>query len=91
MATKTAPDVRAVVEALKAHDTFCVSTHISPEGDALGSAIALALGLRAAGKQAEVVIRTACRRTSIFAGAGVVAHPRRRAATTFWPSSIAAT
>ena len=57
MATKTAPDARAVVEALKAHGTFCVSTHISPEGDALGSAVALALGLRAAGKQAEVVIR----------------------------------
>jgi phosphoesterase RecJ-like protein len=57
MATKTAPDAQAVVEVLKAYDTFCVSTHISPEGDALGSAVALALGLRAAGKQAEVVIR----------------------------------
>ncbi|MBI3608810.1 MAG: bifunctional oligoribonuclease/PAP phosphatase NrnA [Nitrospirae bacterium] len=57
MATKTAPDARAVVEAMKAFDTFAVSTHVNPEGDALGSAIALALALRAAGKKADVVIR----------------------------------
>jgi phosphoesterase RecJ-like protein len=57
MATKTAPDARAVVEAMKAYDTFAVSTHVNPEGDALGSAIALALALRGAGKKADVVIR----------------------------------
>lgn len=55
--TKTATDARSVVEVMKAHQTFSVSTHVSPEGDALGSAIALALALRAAGKEAEVVIK----------------------------------
>ena len=52
-----ATDAKAVVEALKPHATFCISTHISPEGDALGSALGLALALRSAGKSAEVVIR----------------------------------
>jgi len=57
MVTQTARDPQTVVDVMKAYQTFSVSTHVSPEGDALGSAIALALGLRSAGKQAEVVIR----------------------------------
>lgn len=57
MATTTAADARAVVEALKGYQSFSVSTHTSPEGDALGSAVALALALRAAGKRADVVIK----------------------------------
>lgn len=57
MTTTATVDARAVVEALKGYHTFSVSTHVSPEGDALGSAIALALALRAAGKTADVVIK----------------------------------
>ncbi|MEW6683103.1 MAG: bifunctional oligoribonuclease/PAP phosphatase NrnA [Nitrospirota bacterium] len=57
MGTTTAADARAVVEALKGYQSFSVSTHVSPEGDALGSAVALALALRAAGKSADVVIK----------------------------------
>jgi phosphoesterase RecJ-like protein len=59
MATTTAADARAVVDALKGYQSFSVSTHVSPEGDALGSAVALALALRAAGKSADVVIKDA--------------------------------
>jgi len=50
-------DASSVVEAMKPYQTFCVSTHINPEGDALGSAIGLALALRSAGKEADVVLR----------------------------------
>jgi phosphoesterase RecJ-like protein len=57
MSATTARDAGAVVEALKGHRSFSVSTHVSPEGDALGSAIALALALRSAGKTADVVIK----------------------------------
>lgn len=57
MATTTAVDAGSVVAALKGYQTFSVSTHVSPEGDALGSAIALALALRSAGKTADVIIK----------------------------------
>jgi nanoRNase/pAp phosphatase (c-di-AMP/oligoRNAs hydrolase) len=50
MATTTAADARAVVEALKGYQSFSVSTHVSPEGDALGSAVALALALGPPGR-----------------------------------------
>ncbi len=40
---------------LKAHDDYIILTHISPDGDTLGSAYALALGLISKGKRAFVV------------------------------------
>lgn len=57
MTTTTAVDAGSVVAALKGYHTFSVSTHVSPEGDALGSAIGLALALRSAGKTADVIIK----------------------------------
>ncbi len=45
-------DLEAVVGALNAHDRFLVVTHENPDGDALGSMLALTLGLRALGKDA---------------------------------------
>ncbi len=46
-----------VTEAVRKHRQFVVSTHINPEGDALGSALALALLLRQQGKEAQVITR----------------------------------
>src|SRR5215469_13084067 len=43
-------DFEAVVDALAGHDRFLVVTHENPDGDALGSMLGAALGLRALGK-----------------------------------------
>ena len=43
-------DLDAVVEALRSHDRFLVTTHENPDGDALGSLLAMTLGLRQLGK-----------------------------------------
>ncbi len=45
----------SVCEELKTRDDFIILTHVSPDGDTLGSAYALALGLIAIGKRAYVV------------------------------------
>jgi phosphoesterase RecJ-like protein len=43
-------DVRAVADAIRANDRFVVVTHENPDGDALGSQLGMALGLRALDK-----------------------------------------
>lgn len=40
---------------LGAHDSYCILTHARPDGDTVGSASALCLGLRALGKTAHVL------------------------------------
>lgn len=40
---------------LKSAEKFVIASHISPEGDAIGSALALAMGLKELGKRVEVV------------------------------------
>ncbi len=48
--TATPTDFDAVVTALRAYDRYLVVSHESPDGDALGSMLGVALGLRALGK-----------------------------------------
>jgi phosphoesterase RecJ-like protein len=48
--TATLTDFDTVVDALRRHDRFLVVTHENPDGDALGSMLGAALGLRALGK-----------------------------------------
>ena len=43
-------DVAAVADALRAPDRFVVTTHENPDGDALGSLLAMSLALRGLGK-----------------------------------------
>jgi phosphoesterase RecJ-like protein len=50
-------DRQAVQTALERHRRCLISTHVNPEGDALGSALALAHALRGMGKEALVVNR----------------------------------
>jgi phosphoesterase RecJ-like protein len=53
--TRTDPttgDLQAVADAIRANDRFVVVTHENPDGDALGSMLGIAFGLRALGKDA---------------------------------------
>lgn len=52
-------NLKGVCDYLKAHDDYIILTHISPDGDTLGSAYALALALNSAGKRAFVVCNDA--------------------------------
>jgi phosphoesterase RecJ-like protein len=55
--TAALSDFDAVVEALRVRERFVVVTHENPDGDALGSMLGAALGLRALGK--DVVMHLA--------------------------------
>jgi phosphoesterase RecJ-like protein len=49
-------DMEAVVETLRAHDRFVVTSHDNPDGDALGSLLGLHLGLELLGKDSVMVL-----------------------------------
>src|SRR3954447_1826501 len=44
-------DLRAVADAIRANGRFVLVTHENPDGDALGSMLGAAFGLRALGKE----------------------------------------
>src|SRR5205809_1019310 len=52
----TANDLSAVAEAIQSHDRFLVTTHENPDGDALGSMLAMTLALEALGKDAVMYL-----------------------------------
>jgi phosphoesterase RecJ-like protein len=54
--TSTAADLGAVVEAVRTHDRFLVTTHENPDGDALGSLLATQLALGALGKDSRMFL-----------------------------------
>ena len=45
-----------VISTIKNYDSFAVVTHINPDGDALGSAVALNLALLVLGKKSKVIL-----------------------------------
>src|SRR5947208_769175 len=49
-------DLKATADALRQHDRFLVVTHENPDGDALGSLLALSLALRQLGKDAVMYL-----------------------------------
>src|SRR6266550_8414875 len=49
-------DLAAVVDALRSHDRFLVTTHENPDGDALGSLLAMTLALRLLRKDAYMYL-----------------------------------
>ena len=55
--TTAAPEIERIVEAIRAHRTFVLSSHARPDGDAIGSELAMAYALRALGKDVRVVNR----------------------------------
>lgn len=49
-------DLQAVAAALRAHERFLVTAHENPDGDALGSLLAMQLALRQLGKDSVMVL-----------------------------------
>jgi phosphoesterase RecJ-like protein len=49
-------DLHAIADALREHDRFLVVTHENPDGDALGSLLALTTALRGLGKDVEMYL-----------------------------------
>jgi phosphoesterase RecJ-like protein len=49
-------DMESVVETLRAHDRFVVTSHDNPDGDALGSMLATHLALESLGKDSVMVL-----------------------------------
>ena len=49
-------DMRAVVDVVRAHDRFVVTSHDNPDGDALGSLLAMHLALVELGKDSVIVL-----------------------------------
>ena len=54
--TQTSNDLQAVVAALREHDRFLVVTHENPDGDALGSLLAMTIVLRQLGKDVAMYL-----------------------------------
>jgi phosphoesterase RecJ-like protein len=55
--TASIPEVAAIVEAIRARRRFVLSSHARPDGDAIGSQMAMAFALRALGKEVRIVNR----------------------------------
>src|SRR3712207_914072 len=53
---QTTTDLRAAAAAIRAHDRFLVTTHENPDGDALGSLVAMTRTLDALGKDAVMYL-----------------------------------
>ncbi len=55
----TNPDLQRIVEAIRGRQRFVVSSHARPDGDSIGSQLAMAYALVALGKDVQVVNRDA--------------------------------
>jgi bifunctional oligoribonuclease and PAP phosphatase NrnA len=53
--TTTSPEIQKIVEAVRAGQRFVLSSHSRPDGDSIGSQLAMAYALREMGKEATVV------------------------------------
>ena len=51
----TGPEIQKIVDTLRARQRFVISSHEKPDGDSIGSQLAMAYALRALGKDAVVV------------------------------------
>src|ERR687887_1427742 len=55
MAVNPDPDLQRIVEAIRARQRFVISSHVRPDGDSIGSQLAMAYALREMGKTFDVV------------------------------------
>src|ERR687888_1444793 len=53
---QTTSDVAAVADAIRSHDRFLLVTHENPDGDALGSILAMKLALDQLGKDSVMYL-----------------------------------
>src|SRR5436189_684293 len=51
----TAPEIPQIVDAIRTRRRFVVSSHSRPDGDSIGSQLAMAYALRALGKEVRIV------------------------------------
>jgi bifunctional oligoribonuclease and PAP phosphatase NrnA len=54
--TRTTTDLQLVVDTIRSNDLFLVTTHENPDGDALGSLLAMTLAVRALDKEAVMYL-----------------------------------
>ncbi|MGQ9477506.1 MAG: DHH family phosphoesterase [Candidatus Bipolaricaulia bacterium] len=54
---KRDPALEMILDLIKEHERFALTTHLSPEGDAIGSTLALRLILRRLGKEALIIMQ----------------------------------
>ena len=52
----TTTEMNAVASAIRQHDRFLVTSHENPDGDAVGSLLAMHLALRQLGKDSVMVL-----------------------------------
>ena len=71
-------DMDAVVDALRSGDRFLVTTHENPDGDALGSLLAMHLALQALGKDSVMVLAGMAPLPAEYAFLGSRAHGLER-------------
>ena len=53
--TTTSPEVQQIVEVIRSRERFVISSHARPDGDSIGSQVAMAYALRQLGKQVLIV------------------------------------
>src|SRR4029453_9287562 len=79
----TASDLAAVVDAIRGHDRFVLTTHENPDGDALGSLLAANLPIEQLGKDPVMVLHSDAPLPGEYAFMPL-AELRRR-----WPDDVA--
>jgi len=67
--------LRRIAEEIRSQDGFLVSSHVNPEGDAIGSILALGLALKGLGKRVEILNQDPTPEVlSFLPGAGEIIH-----------------
>src|SRR5947208_16368072 len=84
MSSPETNDLAAVVEALRSHDRFLVTTHENPDGDALGSLLAAKLALEQLGKDVVIALPGAAPLPGEYAFMGLGGLRRE------WPDDVQA-
>src|SRR5437867_2672864 len=57
--TTTSPEIPQIVAAIRSRERFVISSHSRPDGDSIGSQLAMAYALRALGKHVTIVNKDA--------------------------------
>jgi bifunctional oligoribonuclease and PAP phosphatase NrnA len=81
------PDAyQSLIEILSRARCVLVTTHVRPDGDALGTAAAMVLGMRKAGIDAEVLLLShlPTKYAFVFSESGIVHHDAEKG----WPASL---
>ena len=82
-AVSAANPYRSMLDAIAKHRRVLVTTHVRPDGDALGSSVALMLGLRAMGIESELLLlsRLPAKYAFIVHDNAIVCHDMERRPT----------